>query len=115
MYAEALTVVEHPSFPGVYTPGLAVYPGETEPRYAVARFGLVVKVRPGADGPTCACCGSENLRKYRVLHGPHVPKGLAVGVGCARKMTWNGTYLTVAGARKLGLEHGSRVRTRRSR
>lgn len=62
--------------------------------------GPPVKVQPGEDGPSCACCGSENLRSYRVLRGPMVRK--TVGVACARKLLRD-ACLTVSGALRVGL------------
>ena len=94
--------MEHPNRPGIYTTGLGYVPGETEPRWGLVRAGAPVKVEPGEEGPSCACCGSENLRRYRVLRGSMVRK--TVGVGCARKLLRDG-YLTVSGALAVGLAY----------
>ena len=92
--------IEHPDRPGIYTTGAAQAPGRTEPRWGLVVAGPPVKVEPGEDGPSCACCGSENLRRYRVLRGPMVRK--TVGVACARNLLRDG-YLTITGALKVGL------------
>jgi len=92
--------MEHPDRPGIYTTGSAQAPGRAEPRWGIVMAGPPVKVEPGEDGPSCACCGSENLRRYRVLRGPRIHK--SVGVGCARKLLRDG-YLTVHGALVIGL------------
>ena len=93
---------EHPHLPGVYTPGLTHVPGKPEPIWPTFSAGPPVDVRPGDNGPTCAHCNRANLRKYRVLHVGYGRK-LTLGVGCIRPLLWNGRYLTVAGAQKLGI------------
>jgi len=93
---------EHPDLPGVYTPGLAFRPGETEPRYITFKAGPVVTVTPGSDGPACAHCNRKNLRRYVVLRLGYGQK-MTLGVACSRPLLWHGHYLTVVGAQRLGL------------